>query len=200
MPLFVVNKIPLTLTWETDRILREEIYGVGNVMKSYIVRSNEKNNTHRLQKKLLHKKYREDPETFIERFVKFDLRGEEACENLWDILYDYCAYYGSGYPSDKRDIEERIFDEYNESQFIYPQGKVFYLYHYAPSLSLKEKLLKQKKGIIVRNLIDTRNVMRVVGTLDKFLIMFNDRVIRCSDVFEVLLIKNQKETKGLADW
>ncbi|MFD1906045.1 hypothetical protein ACFSQ7_21370 [Paenibacillus rhizoplanae] len=23
----------------------------------------------------------------------------------------------------KRDIEERIFDEYNESQFIYPQGK-----------------------------------------------------------------------------
>ncbi|MFD2878802.1 hypothetical protein ACFTAO_27175 [Paenibacillus rhizoplanae] len=190
MPLFVVNKIPLTLTWETDRILREEIYGVGNVMKSYIVRSNEKKITHiDFKKKLLHKKYREDPETFIERFVKFDLRGEEACENLWDILYDYCAYYGSGYPSDKRDIEERIFDEYNESQFIYPQGKVFYLYHYAPSLSLKEKLLKQKKGIIVRNLIDTRNVMRVVGTLDKFLIMFNDRVIRCSDVFEVLLIK-----------
>ncbi|WP_339249086.1 hypothetical protein [Paenibacillus sp. FSL P2-0136] len=192
MPLFVVNKIPLTLTWETDRILREEIYGVGNVMKSYIVRSNEKNNTHRLQKKLLHKKYREDPETFIERFVKFDLRGEEACENLWDILYDYCAYYGSGYPSDKRDIEEQIFDEYNESQFIYPQGKVFYLDHYAPSLSLKGRLLRRKKGMIIRTLIDTRNVVRVIGTVDKFLIIFNDKMIRCSDEFEVFLIKRSE--------
>ncbi|OME41444.1 hypothetical protein [Paenibacillus odorifer] len=189
MPLFVVNKIPLTLTWETDRMLREEIYGVGNVMKSYIVKSNDKNNTSRLQKKLLHKKYREDPATFIDRFVKFDLCGEEACENLWDILYDYCAYYGSGYPSDHRDIEEQLFDEYNGSQFIYPQGKKFYLDYYAPSLSLKGKFLRHKKGKIIRTLIDTRNVVRVVGTIDKFLIIFNDRMIRCSDTFEVILIK-----------
>jgi disulfide oxidoreductase YuzD len=92
MPLFEINRVPVSLTWKQDKQLRSEIYGSENVFGSYIHSSGVKDNTYKLQKKLLTRKYRDDKELFLKEYASLDLQGEEESDNLWDLLYDYCAY------------------------------------------------------------------------------------------------------------
>ncbi|SDO14954.1 hypothetical protein SAMN04487897_1099 [Paenibacillus sp. yr247] len=186
MPLFVINKIPVALTWKNDNQLREEIFGVDGVSRSYIQIYGKKDNTYKLQKKLLNKKCRENRDDFIKNYAMFDLSGEEASDNLWDLVYDYCAYHGSGYTSDARNFVEQLGDDYMGDNYLYPQGKVFYLDHYAAPYNLRWKLLRRKKGKIIRTVIDARNVVRVVGSIDEFSIIYKDKIVKCGEIFEVI--------------
>ncbi|KAF6558125.1 hypothetical protein G9G63_26135 [Paenibacillus sp. EKM202P] len=65
MPFFVINKIPVFLTWDKDKQLREEIFGIENVFGSYIQRYGQKNNHQKKFKKALYKKYIQNKTSFV---------------------------------------------------------------------------------------------------------------------------------------
>jgi uncharacterized protein (UPF0262 family) len=90
----------------------------------------------------------------------------------------------SGFLQDTRDEVEMLTDSYSGNEFIYPQGKVFYLCHYAAPYSWRWRL-RGKKGKIIIFKIDTRNVIRVVGNVSSFRIVFRDYYIECGEYFEI---------------
>ena len=52
--------------------------------------------------KELNQLYINNPQKFHKEWIEFDLEGKEAKENIWGLLYDYSAYYGNSFLSDKR--------------------------------------------------------------------------------------------------
>lgn len=66
----------------------------------------------------------------LDDWVNFEIIEKEAQENLWELLYDYCLYYGHSYLSNTRDESSKITDDMiGISSFSYPMGKVFSLNH-----------------------------------------------------------------------
>lgn len=186
VPFHVINKIPVFLTWEKDKELRAEVYGVENVFGSYIKRSGVKDKHYKLFEKALNNKYRLDPSVFIKEWSEFDLKGEDAMSNVWDLIYDYCAFYGCGYTSVIRNDVESLTDDYMGESFTFPQGKVFALNHYVAPSRWYWKYTRNKKGKVIRTIIDSTRIRRIVGDLSDFRIIFDDRILRCGSIFEVV--------------
>ncbi|UHA72045.1 hypothetical protein [Paenibacillus sp. 481] len=185
MPFFIIAKTPVFLTWEKDKKLREEIYGLDNVFSSYIKISGKKDNEYKLFRTALTNKYNLNPLTFINEWSKFDLQNEDAQQNIWDLIYDYCAYYDCGYPSDLRDEVEYLQDDFQGVNFLFPQGKKFGLNHNVRPLRWW-KYGKKKKGITIRTIIDSTKIKRVVGDLSEFVVEFDDHIMTCGKNFEVI--------------
>ncbi|MNW51354.1 hypothetical protein D3C74_288380 [compost metagenome] len=188
MPFFVINKIPVFLTWDRDKELREEIFGIENVFGSYIQRYGQKNNDYKKIKKALYKKYLQNKMAFVKEWSEFDLYGEDAASNMWDLIYDYCAYYGCGYTSDIRDETSFFVDDSMGQSFLFPQGRTFMLNYYVAPYNWRWKYIRRKKGITITTVIDATNVERIVGTLANFTIFYKDRIIKCGEVFDITLI------------
>ncbi|MDP2896663.1 MAG: hypothetical protein Q8Q12_08905 [bacterium] len=50
----------------------------------------------------LPKRFTDDPENFVSHYCHFDLNGQEARDNVWDLLYDYCLLNGVSVLTDLR--------------------------------------------------------------------------------------------------
>jgi hypothetical protein len=69
--------------------------------------------------------FKRDPEAFYREWVEFDLRDQEARDNAWDLLYDYCALCGIGYLVDLRSEVGTIFADLAGDSYTYPMGRIF---------------------------------------------------------------------------
>jgi hypothetical protein len=186
MPLFIIDKLPVYLTSKNDAILRSELYGVENITKSYIEGFDK--NYYKKAKKLLLQKYRTDKDKFIDEWVRFDLVGEDAKENADYLLYDYCAFHGTGYISEERPDLSKLLCNYTELGDDFSIKKKLYINHFSAPYNVRWRL-RGKKGVIVRTMIDKEEINRIVGTLQEFLIISSDQVIRCREEFEVFPLK-----------
>lgn len=51
---------------------------------------------HRISQYLLNK-YRNSPSVFLDEYFNFDFEEKSAQANAWQLINDYCHYYGQGY-------------------------------------------------------------------------------------------------------
>jgi hypothetical protein len=185
MPFYIINKKPVFLTWERDNKLREQVYGLDNVISSRIVQTGEKNKDHKIFREELNRKYKESPSNFVTEWVKFDLIGEDAKYNVWDLVYDYTCYYRCGYTLDGRDEKRDANIDYSGDNYYFPQGKIFILNHYVEAGKWYWKYTGKFKGRTVKTVIDCMKVERIIGDLSRFLIVFDNYSIECGETFEV---------------
>lgn len=136
----------------------------------------------------LEAQYKADPSTFHREWVEFDLVGDEAQENAWDLLYDYCHLHGYAKLTDirSRDPGREDWEDVSGEAYYYPMGRVFALDHPLAPASWWWRYTHRMRGRLVRIIIDSRLVERLAGSLDSFSISTHGYQIRCGRHFEVL--------------
>jgi hypothetical protein len=128
----------------------------------------------------LRKQYEADPVNFRTNWASFDLNGEEAVHEVWDLLTDYCRYYGYGYLSDLRHVARQLVDEDAEApQQQYPAGRVFALNYFAKPMKWWWPYTRKMKGRTVSLVVVASSVYRLVGDLTNFTVYAKDLRLNC---------------------
>jgi len=121
---------------------------------------------------------------FYQEWVKFDLRGQEAQENAWDLLYDYCALTRIGNLEDTRSEVHAILAEYAGDSYTYPMGRIFALR--VPGRHSLASLLQLKPRPMLKLDVDTSKIVSASGTLEDFCLQFRHCTFKCGKEFSVV--------------
>src|SRR5713226_9596936 len=133
MPYFIIEKMPVFLSWARYRILEEEAVEDKEAVwriSSKIAGSKATEEKSALMYDILQRKFTKHPNTFRSEWVHFDLSGGEASANVWDLLYDYCHFRGYAFLSDIRDPLEEVVADYKGENYHHPMGRVFSKNHF----------------------------------------------------------------------
>ena len=137
-------------------------------------------------------KYTADPERFHREWVEFDLLGDEALHNTWDLLCDHCSLYGYAKPTDLSSFQAQRKDDLDEGDgSMDPMGRVLALDHHLPSnrplQGFYDKIISRKgTGRTVRVVIALSTVKRLLGSLSSFTIFVPGLRIACGENLEIL--------------
>ncbi len=186
MPYVVIDNKPVYISWKLSAQLKDEFFGKDKV--PFLMRrgSKEAKEFNKAQYTLLEKKYKKAPNSFENDYVKFNLLGDDAIGNVWDLLYDYCHYHGYAFLTEIRDFTSQLTDDLlGDSSYNSPFGKVFALDHFVKPYRWWWRFTGKVKGRTVRLIISVNDVTRIVGSLDDFILYTNNFVIRCNKEFQV---------------
>lgn len=160
---------------------------------------------HRLRYQTLKRYHDHDRERFHQEWVRLDLAGDDASENVWMLLRAYCACLDCGRLSAALDTLERItWDRHygrslvgeaalepvwsewtrdDHSPWTQPMGKVFALDHIAQPAGWCWPWTPRRT---VRIIVVATNVFRLLGELSQFEVFSTDFTLRCATPLEVL--------------
>ncbi len=102
MAYYIIDKLPVFLSWEKHRRIREELFPEDDELKAPLYplfpgdAAKRREIDRRITQYLL-KKYRDSPDYFMEEYFNFDLIEGTAQVNAWQLINDYCEYFGQGY-------------------------------------------------------------------------------------------------------
>jgi hypothetical protein len=145
--------------------------------------------------KFLRTRYEEDPVNFRVNWATFDITGDEAVQEVWDLLSDYCNYYGYGYLSDLRDFAQHLTDNDVGDSYKYPMGQVFALNHFVKPARWWWQYTRKMKGRAVSLVIVAKNVYRLVGDLTNFTVYAKDFRVNCGPSFGIYPLLKDKSSK-----
>lgn len=188
MPYYIINNQPVFLSWEHSRKLNEIVSNdKGSVWRiaSQIHGHKESEEKSKLVYEELNKIYFRDPDNFKTEWIEFDLKGKKASENIWDLLYDYCHFFGFAFLTDLRDYPEKFTADYKGELYSYPMGRVFALNHFMKSAKMWWKFNNKNIGRTVRVIIDINKVNRLQGSLSEFIVTTNNYKLFCGINFEI---------------
>lgn len=126
---------------------------------------------------------RDDPETFVREWVEFDLRGREAQENAWDLLYDYCVLSQIGYLTNMRSKMDSIIADFAGDSYTHPMGRVFGMRVIGRQTWASLLQIKPRPTITIE--IDTDHIVSAAGTLDDFRLQLRHCVFRCGKYLSI---------------
>lgn len=192
MSYYIIDSYPVFLTHKKYSELRKEVSKDKSRMwriSSRMQGTKETEEKDNLMYDLLFKKYNEDKDKFLENWYSFDLLGEEASLNVWDLLYDFSSYYGYSYLKDFRDFLEKMEADHSGELYLYPMGKVFSFNHFVRPSKWWWKYKYKMKGRIIELIIDTNKVSRINGNLKDFYVQFNDSLVRFHTSVQVYFSK-----------
>lgn len=187
MPYFIIEKQPVFMTNKKYKKIRQEAlkdkdasFRIGSRIQYSYYKNKEKEEAEKLMYNTLKNKYDENQEIFFSDWVSFDLIGKDAQENIWDLLYDYCNYYGHSYLSDPRSEISKIVDEFVGDSLLYPMGKVFLLNHLVKPHKWYWKYIFKMRNRHIKILISVDKVSRITGNLTQFKIALdNGTILNC---------------------
>jgi len=112
-----------------------------------------------------------DPKGFHKEYVCFDLQGEDARDDAWDLLNDYSTLTQISRIKDIRDFASQVVATYSGDSYLYPMGRVFVIEFPinlpAPWWKRFWKCPDHKVSIM----IDINRVQKLVGSLSEFTMM-----------------------------
>lgn len=173
MSFFTINEQPVFIPWDKYKKLANEFTKDKDPLDK-IAAYMEGEASEELFKKIvayLDKEYNNNPKKFNEEYVNFCLKGEEAKENVWNLIYDYSILYNYPLLYDARDFSEIATDDYQRkfNEFTHPMGDVFYLKFKIPIVSKKLLFFGPKQEYnetMIR--IDCKKVDTIEGSLKEF--------------------------------
>lgn len=138
----------------------------------------------KLRYRHLHVLYATEPSTFVRDWVQFDLHGEEAGANAWDLLNDYCHYSRIGSLATQQSEIEAIFRGYFENTLAYPMGRIFELRICGPHTigSIIGFTTRRELAAIE---VDTRQIKSASGSLTDFILSFEHQTFECGNEFRI---------------
>ena len=184
MPYILVKDKPVFLHADLWNQIREQALAHKDPkfrISSMIQGHAEAKEADRLIRQYINAQYKNDPASFESRFVQFDLVGNSAQENTWDILYDYCDLFKCGWLSDMRDAMSSMLDDYLGNSYAYPQGKSFMLVLGVHPVGLFSRILPLKCKPITNIVIDCSSVLRMSGSLSCFRLTLTQIELDCSN-------------------
>ncbi|WP_422487321.1 hypothetical protein [Gudongella sp. DL1XJH-153] len=181
MPYYVIDKYPVFLTRKKYGILREEalkdkdlMFKMKSTMKSNYHKVKENEEAKSLMYDMLKSEYDNNEENFMFKWVYFDMNGEEGKENIWNLLSDYCTYYGHSYLEEIRDLSSSMIRDILGESYKYPMGELFLLVHEVKPVQWYWKYTAKMKNRYIRAIIDTKRVTSISGVLKEFKIEFDN--------------------------
>jgi hypothetical protein len=190
VPYFIINRQPVFLPSERYRELEgiiSEDKGPEWRIASVMAGSEESEEKSELMYDTLSRVFSEDPQHFNSHWMEFDLLGNEAAANTWDLLYDYCHYYGHAFLSDLRDIPEKLTADFLGDSYSYPMGKVFALNHVVKPNRWWWRISRGMKGRVIRAIVDVDKVARLKGNLRRFVLYSDNYKMICGKNLDIYL-------------
>ena len=112
-----------------------------------------------------------DPIRFRKEWVCFDLQGEDAREDAWDLLYDYSALTRNSRIKDIRDFASQVVASHSGDDYLYPMGRVFVMeFQIILPAPWWERFWKRSTHN-VSIMVDANRVQKLVGSLSEFTMM-----------------------------
>jgi hypothetical protein len=140
----------------------------------------------------LAKFYQEDPDTFHREWVEFNLKGREAQDNAWDLLYDYCSLSRIGYLEDMRSEVQAFVADYVGDSYTYPMGRVFALRVFAGHTVASFLHLRSRPTLTLE--IQTSQIVSAIGTLEDFRLQFRHCTFQCGKFLSIAFTDAKPET------
>ena len=126
---------------------------------------------------------RQNPEAFFSEWVEFNLRGREAQDNAWDLLYDYCHVSGIGYLADLRTKDDALMANFFGDTFTYPMGRVFALKLLGKHTIASRLGIKPRTTVTLK--INTFDIVAAYGTIEDFRLQFHLSKLHCGKLFRI---------------
>ena len=188
MPYCEINKHPVFLSHQRyERLNGLALADKGSVfaVASSIAGFPEAREADRMRFRYLTALSKQDPGAFYREWVEFDLRGQEAADNAWDLLYDYCSFRHIGYLANLLSEVESVIADYVEVSAANPMGRTFGLRVSTGHTHASFFHLRQRPKVTV--IVDTSQAVRAYGTLAGFRIEFRHWAFVCRKEFSVVL-------------
>jgi hypothetical protein len=186
MGYYNIKEHKVFVTKEIDRELWNEVTKDKSALyriSSRIKDSPESIEVDKLIYELIMSEYQNDPDNFIENWVKFDLTDVEAQSNIWDLLFDYCLDKPNFFLENIKYISLQD-GQYNINNEIY---KPFYICVEYDVSKWWEKLFLKNKTIKTTCFIDTKKIKRINGSLDQFVVFSDDYTVFCHNKIGISL-------------
>ena len=129
--------------------------------------------------------FKRDPDAFQREWVEFNLRDQEARENAWDLLYDYCALYNIGELVDLRSENGAIIADLVGDSYTYPMGRIFGVRVLGAYTLASFFHLRPRSAVTL--VVDTSQVVRACGVLTSFQLECRHCAFHCGKDFSVVL-------------
>jgi hypothetical protein len=196
----IINNQPVFLHSSRYKEIREQALKGKNPTQetaSIIAGTKEGKEVDKSVYEFLRMQHEKDPVNFHINWAAFDITGDEAVQEVWDLLYDYCNYYGYGYLSDLRNFAQQLTDEPVGDSHKYPMGQVFALNHFVKPVRWWWKYTRKMNGRTVSVIIVAKNVYRLVGDLTNFTVYAKEFRMNCGvsfGIYPLLQKKSQSNT------
>jgi hypothetical protein len=181
MPYLIIQRKPVFLHATQYEMLRDKVLAGQTPefrIDSAIAGRRDQRQAERLMCKFLEAQYKENPSCFQTEWVEFDLKGQDATANVWDLLYDYGCFHGCSYVCDLRPQDQHSLSDLLGDSFAFPMGKVFAFKHNVKSRGfLNGFLLGRNRSVTV--VINADRVSRLRGNLERFEVLTDHIDMRC---------------------
>lgn len=187
MSYYVIDGIPVFLTWARYYQLRGEIIGRFEIADDCFFgvqgRNAEESTvlTSAIKELLTNKKNINEKHFYLD-WVSFHLEDMEASDNIWELLYDYSVFTRNCGIRSIRDAQTFVRGK-DPNTYGYSMGRLIAVDIYAQKSKLARKLFGQKRlGTLM---IDSDKVTKIQGTLDDFIMVYDGKDMRFADVIEL---------------
>lgn len=127
-----------------------------------------------------------DPRKFLEDWVLFDLHGDEAAENIRDLLWDYCHLHGHCTLSNSDSFRERLLADLRGIGWTMPEGWAFRLDYQLQSPRRTWFWQSRKHYPVLSVIIEAEKVIHVQGSLTEFVVRTKTFHLRCGERVEII--------------
>lgn len=187
MSYYIIDGIPVFLTWARYYKLRDEIITGFEIADDCFFGIYGRNSQQTSQltsaiNDLLARKKAGNEERFYMDWASFDIEGEEASDNVWELLCDYGVLTGNCAVRSIRD-EQTFSPGQDAGTFGYSMGRLVAIDIWARRSLAARWIFGNKRLKTV--MIDTHRVTRIKGTLDDFIVVYDDKEIRFSSFIEL---------------
>lgn len=185
MSYYIIDGMPVFLTWSKYYQLKEEIMLKNKIGddRFFGIRGWDSKEAELLSStinQILLEKSKKDINTFRRQWASFSMGRDEAADNAWELLFDYC-HLTKNAVLNNLNIPARAKKGSITSAF---PGRVFALNLCAPETSLLKRL-RGKARLAGRLVIDSEQIDSIDGNLENFLMMYRGLPIRFSSCIEI---------------
>jgi len=186
MGYYIINKQPILTSGKQYYTLYNELFKDKDIMWRTSVGWDAKKIAERDERIInyLNHEAKYNPSSFYLNWVWFDTK-DHVGDDVWDLLLDYCQYYGHSFLRREEFLrEETSYEEtsYDDEDFM---DAPFSINHPIYSDSWLSKFIKKEITRNITIVIDPLRVNRIVGTLQKFIIYSKDFNLVCGNDLEI---------------
>ncbi len=187
MSYYVIDRVPVFLTWARYYRLRDEIITGFEIADDCFFGIQGRNAEQAGQlssaiKDLLQKKKEANEERFYVDWVTFDMDKAEASDNVWELLDDYSVLTRNCAVRSIRD--DQIFSHgADPDTYGYSMGRLIAIDLFVKRNPLARWLFGSKR--LSTLMIDTDKVTKIQGTLDDFVVIYEGKEMRFAATIEL---------------
>lgn len=189
MSYYVINDQPVFLTWEREKALKGKALAEKSAqfrIGAIIAKTAENKEAKKLMRSYLEELYIKNPKDFYSVWAYFSMCEKDARENVWELLNDYCLYYGNAYLSDIRTVPEKLMYEHEGDPYLYPMGEAFILNHIVPTHKWWLRYINKMADRIIKIKIEIDNISHIEGDLSNFIIYTKHINLKCGSDIEIM--------------